>query len=52
MVLFQHFRILNVSRSSIVERDSKEDIVEKGGETAFERMAREDHENELKECVF
>ena len=51
---FQHFGILNKSSSrSSIEKDQEADLLEvEEGETVFERMVREDYENELKECEF
>lgn len=52
---FKHFQILtsfSSSRRSTSERDPEDDLVEEGGETAFERMVREDNENDLQDCEF
>ena len=51
---FKHFQILNSfsSSRSTSERDPEDDLVEEGGETAFERMVREDNENDLQDCEF
>lgn len=52
-ITFQHFQILKSSNTTSrrYERDVDEEDPEKG-ETAFERMVREDYEEELNDCEF